>query len=621
MSRAWIRGIAAVATAAACSLGIVWACGHDATLREYLHASFWLPLARRAGDFERRNVRRVSAPFAGMKKDESATALARLRQLYQETFSAGGISKEVPDELQSLFSALRADRSLSSKDRNEVELIEIKIDMRNGTRESPEPWRTGKQKLEAFLQTVRDPALTSEARGWLAHMHYKLGEQSAAGKIYLDELNRPGSNLSAESMVNSLRMTYGYDGGPKLIEELEDYFDTPEHAAFAIQLVTNPKWNGHNTWPGWYEGPEAEQPAAPIPYERINGLLRKHGKLFETESGARILALLGMRTALRAADPAGALRIASRIPANSAVRNEPDFHWMSGSARFLTRDFAAAEGPLTRLFASPRASRTQKAAAAYALCGVYRKLGNPVQQIRHALWLKSNVTYDDGDFSAGAQIDDLSVYWAMSGWDLGLILEVEAPIDALRTFIREYPKAANIRLVKYALAVRLCREGRYGESAEWYQQAAAPHRAARMRKMETLARDIELAAEGEARWRAKLTFAEYLAANQERLLFNDTLWNGFQRGALYAGKEGRFNAQERAAAIRQERELKDAQEEFWQAYVIFHDIVRQSGRTPLGRKAAEKAMQCLVQINTERFGRADEIAAKQRELGRWLWKR
>lgn len=456
-----------------------------------------------------------------------------------------------------------------------MELIGAKIEMRQGSDENPEPWRTAKRKFEAFLQTARDPAPASEARGWLARMHYELREQSAAGKIYLDELNRPGSNLSAEAMVNSLRMTYGYDGGPKLVEQLEDYFDTPEHAAFAIQLVTNPKWKGTETWTHSGGEDNSREPAAPIPYERINRLLQKHGKLFETESGARVLALLGMRTALRAADPAGALRIAARVSAKSAVRNEPDFLWMSGAARFLTRDFAASEGPLTRLFASPRASRPQKAAAAYALCGIHRKLGNPVQQIRHALWLRSNVRGDDGEFTAGAAIDDLSVYWAMSGWDLGLILDVEAPIDGLRTFIREYPKVGEIRLVKYALA----------------------------------------------RWRAKFAFAEYLAANQERVHFNDTLWNGFQRGALHAEKEGRFTAQERAAAIRQERELKDAQEEYWQAYQILHEIVRQAGRGSLGRKAAEKAMSCLAQINTERFGRTAEIAAKQRELGAWLWKR
>lgn len=56
-------------------------------------------------------------------------------------------------------------------------------------------------------------------------------------------MNRSGSNLSRETVLNSLRMTYGYDGGPELLAHLEEYFDTPEHAAFAIQLATNPHWD------------------------------------------------------------------------------------------------------------------------------------------------------------------------------------------------------------------------------------------------------------------------------------------------------------------------------------------------------------------------------------------
>jgi hypothetical protein len=50
-------------------------------------------------------------------------------------------------------------------------------------------------------------------------------------------LGRQDSNLSRDTLLDSLRMTYGYDGGPLLLEELEQYFDTPEHAAFAIQLA------------------------------------------------------------------------------------------------------------------------------------------------------------------------------------------------------------------------------------------------------------------------------------------------------------------------------------------------------------------------------------------------
>ena len=108
-----------------------------------------------------------------------------------------------------------------------MDLIEAKIEMRAGQPEEPELLLSAKQKLQRFLRTARTPEFLSEARGWLARIHFLLGEQTAAGKIYLDELNRDGSNLSRETLLDSLRMTYGYDGGPELLAHLEEYFDTP----------------------------------------------------------------------------------------------------------------------------------------------------------------------------------------------------------------------------------------------------------------------------------------------------------------------------------------------------------------------------------------------------------
>ncbi len=51
-----------------------------------------------------------------------------------------------------------------------------------------------KGKPGAFLRTGRTPEFLSEARGWLGYSHFLLGEQTQAGKIYLDELNRSGSS-------------------------------------------------------------------------------------------------------------------------------------------------------------------------------------------------------------------------------------------------------------------------------------------------------------------------------------------------------------------------------------------------------------------------------------------
>ena len=122
-------------------------------------------------------------------------------------------------------------------------------------------------------------------------------------------------------------------------------------------------------------------------YSRIAALLKKHGNLLKSQTGSNALALLTMRTALRMGDPPAALKIAARVPAKAPVRAEPDFNWMLASAYFLSREYAAAEAPLLSLFRSSRSSDNQKAAAAYALCGVYQKTGNTVEQIRFALWL------------------------------------------------------------------------------------------------------------------------------------------------------------------------------------------------------------------------------------------
>src|SRR5262249_27395235 len=241
-----------------------------------------------------------------------------------------------------------------------------------------------------------------------------VGEQTAAGKIYLDELNRDGSNLSRETLLTSLRMTYGYDGGPALIADLDEYFDTPEHAAFAIELVTNPR-RPEKTYSGRFTRPSDNSQI----YQRIKNLLAKHEDLFRSK-GDGTLGLLAMRTALRMGDPGEARKIAELVPL--ALQASPDFLWMSASALFLSHDYAAAEKPLLALFRSARAAKSQKAAAAYGLCGVYWKTGNVSEQIRYALWLHMadrNYEY----LSVPSLLSDLSVYWASSGWDLNLLLD------------------------------------------------------------------------------------------------------------------------------------------------------------------------------------------------------
>jgi hypothetical protein len=70
--------------------------------------------------------------------------------------------------------------------------------------------------------------------------------------------------------------------------------------------------------------------------------------------------------------------------------------------------------------------------------------------------------------------------------------------------------------------------------------------------------------------------------------------------------------------IQDERALKDSQEERWRAYLILRDCVREAGPSDLGRRAATLALKCLRGINTDRFGREQEIRQADIELSRWL---
>jgi hypothetical protein len=592
-------------------------CPFNDELREFLSAHFWLPFAKHATDFEKPNVRRISAPFAGMMDTEGDSPLERLRGAYQEIpplFDYPESSSLDPTAARAAVTAARADPSLNRKEREEVDLIDAKIDLRAGERGNDAILESAKSKLETFLHSARTQEFRSEARGWLARVYYLQGNQTAAGKIYLDELNRNGSNLSRETLLTSLRMTYGYDGGQELLDHIAEYFDTPQHAAFAIQLATNPRRQGD----GHSQGLEriAKFSGGPAKtYTHIKQLLDEHSSLLESDQGAS-LAMLAMRTALRMGDPAGARKIAGDVPENAAIRRDPDFQWMSASAGFLSHDYAAAEPPLLALFGSDRASVDQKYAAAYGLCGVYWKLGERQEQLRFALWLYSSNRKNE--YAMIPSLADLSIYWASSNWDLAMLLETEAPIDDLRNFVRQNPDVEDIRVVKYSLAVRLSREHRYGEAADIYAAINAHRRVPRIRELASLYAEVNRPDLTEQRrLEAKYNMAEFLAANPDRIYFNDAVWHGYQRYAMQASTDSRLTRAEREAMIAAERKLKDEQEERWRAYQLFREIVRDAGKTELGRRAAVRAMQCLAAIS-DRFGRQTEIRTDEKELAMWL---
>jgi len=138
---------------------------------------------------------------------------------------------------------------------------------------------------------------------------------------------------------------------------------------------------------------------------------------------------------------------------------------------------------------------------------------------------------------------------------------------------------------------------------------------------------------------AQYTYAAFLADHPEQIFFNDMLWGGFQRwvfieqygdddqsqpstsflapGSVPPAEQG-LTRQEREFFLHQERGVRDEQEERWRAYKILAAVVDEAGDSELGKRAARKALSCLVRINPERFGRKDEIAAAMRDLANWL---
>lgn len=580
---------------------LAWACGFDNSLREYLTLNFWFPLAKSGRHVVTGKGPQLDAPYAGMTKVSASGAkspLDRLRSAYQHFDGRSGVPTQ-------LLAAARASSGLSAREREEVELLDAKFDLRSSSeKDSDAPLQRAEKKLTAFLSHAKTPEYLSEARGWLGYIHRMFSDQTAAGKIYLDELNREDSNLSRQTLLASLRMTYGYDGGDTLRQHLDEYFDTPAHAAFAIQLVTNPRWNRSEDGESGEPVPGKIVSAFP-PYERIRTLLDQHRSLFRTEAGANQLAELGMRNALRAADPKAALRIAAAVPPRAAIRRDADFLWMLGSAYFLTHQYAAAEAPLTRLFASPATAREQRAAAAYGLCGVYEKLHRPVDQIRYAAWLEAEHRNEDVYLDSYSIVEDYTIYYAVSGWDLAFLLESEAPIEALQEYIEKYPKGPDLRLVQYSLGVRLARENRYEEAAEVFGGIHANLRAQRMRTLAQLYR--ESLAPGPDQPQARFKLAEFINANSECLYFNDQLWRGLQRYAFTADQDGRLTREEHQRLVAGERKLKDDQEEHWRAYLLLRDVVQDPDTdVQLRRRAAKLAVQSLRQIS-ERFGREADI--------------
>ena len=151
MSRArhWRIALATLVFAGFCS-----ACAFDYSLREYLDVRFWSPFGKHAGSFEKKGIRRVSVAYAGMLKSANRTPLEQLRSAYQEISDPDSLPPDTSAQERALVRA-RADRSMTPKEHEEVDLIDAKIDMRAGELAERERLNRAKEKLNLFLVRAR----------------------------------------------------------------------------------------------------------------------------------------------------------------------------------------------------------------------------------------------------------------------------------------------------------------------------------------------------------------------------------------------------------------------------------------------------------------------------------
>jgi len=646
---------------------VVHTCLFDSTFRAYLDHRFWQPFAKFAADLVRDGPQQraqTSKPFAGMSTEGSQPALQAVWYTYRSLSRSGDpyAPPKPPEEVYELCTRARAavvtalQTDLTEEESEEVRLVDGKIDMREGEARNQEALRRARDKLQAFLATSRTPALASEARGWLARVHYLLGEYQPAAKIYMDELSVTDSALTRESLFASLHLLFSYNGSRiRLADHLEEYFDTPRHALFVVNLVTNPI----------YFNKEERRSMAAVAKRAIT-TLQHHRELFRSgaESGALALAL--MRAALYMGDPEAALTYSRLVPPTSATASDPEFNWMTAACYFLQRDYAAAETPLLKMYQSKQADDRDRSAATQALIGVYQKLGHPVDQLHAAfLYYQSRPKEHPEEEQSGRSGYDMFldsagrfIYWPCSGWlsDLPYLLDIQLTDQELRGYLQRYPQSSEpiwqtgrydrphhrsvSEIVEYALAVRHARREEYAEAAAIYRRLGSWPRAARMQELTKLyAEATDPAHTGPQHLEAQYTYAAFLADHPEQIFFNDMLWGGFQRwvfieqygdddqsqpstsflapGSVPPAEQG-LTRQEREFFLHQERGVRDEQEERWRAYKILAAVVDEAGDSELGKRAARKALSCLVRINPERFGRKDEIAAAMRDLANWL---
>jgi len=594
------------------------ACSFEIVFHAYLGNSFWKPAWKYVSELADGLPREKTdyLPYAGISSTGGGADLQKARDSYQAIFSypqqpySNGWSWPEP-VLTRLRDLVRSTVPANAAEADELGLLTCKVELRALKSGRDEAALTPVHAcFESYLAQPRPPALASEARGWLARTEYLGGKGALASKIYLSELASVTSNIRRERLLASLHMVWPQEG------ELDEYFDTPAHALFAANQITSEK--------------NMERLAAPL----IAGLER-HNDLFGQGAESDALAIALMRASIRMGAPESTLRYADRIPPNAAMRQSGEYNWLVGTARFQQKDYPGAEAALLKVLSAADADLRQKTLAANGLIGVYGRMNRPLDQ----LWM----AFQAEVFMRGAVAgDDMrqavplypSYYYELSqagafgylDFDVPYLLDAQLTDAELEEAVKRFvsPIGATPRLapasqdiIRYASGVRYARREKYEEAAQIFDQLRSP-RASKMKQAARLFADTKSpGVSPERQLEALYDYAEFLSDNEDEIFFNDTLWHRFQTAGFYMSANATDDSD---LSARLERRLRDDQEEYWKAYQILNQVVEQAGATPLGRKAAERAILCLRRIQTARFGRSEEIKDADLRLSAWLEK-
>ncbi len=611
------------------------ACGPYLSFRAYLTRSFWLPMYYTIGLLLPAKIPTGNAPYAGFAGQDVPPALAGLRAAYRPLATTTRLNQpqSVLDEASQAAARALAPGVLTGSGLEEARLIDCKLMLRLAE-DNLEALDSAIRKLEEFIASAKNPVFVSEARGWLARGYYLQKDYVRAARIYLDETEAADSPLSRDTLVTSLRWVYSIGQG-QLWDRAEEFFDTPRHALFLVNLVTNQ--SPYGLFDDLSRRMQQERGS------KVLALLQEHPELFKSGADSDALVMALMRTSLHLGDTTATLKYGAAVPKSGALRQNPEFNWMEAIARFVRRDYAGAEGPLLRMLNAPSASGEDRVTAAQALIGVYLKTQRKVEAL-HAAFIQQAVPLERDHWP---DVDSPRMQWCFFGLDLDLpyLLDAGLTDEELREYLRKYPTTvgessvfswgqqsllSDLQIVRYSLAVRYARHEEYAEAAKIFKEIGIPERAGRMQALaELLARSRNAALPPSERRAALFDYGVMIASNPERVYFNDLLWRGMQRsvfllqyGTEYGAGSPRIQPgltrAERQSILSADRRLRDEQEERWKAFHVFEQVAREAGHSDIGNMAAKQIIECLGRINTGRFGRAQEIAKAISTWKHWL---